>query len=322
MTDMSASIPNADNIKRVELDNGIVLLIYENPAVQSVNITGSIHAGSIYETPERSGLASFAANALLTGTVQRSFDDIHRSLEDIGAELSVRGHIHKIGIFGKALAEDLPQLLEIANDVLRHPTFPTDHVERLRGERLTWLQYSSFDTRYRASKAMRKALYPDTHPYHYGTFGEEETITAISEDDLRRFHRSHFGPRSMILVIVGNVGIEEAVALVNETLGDWRNLDQSAVQHAEQPPSPRELERHVVHVPGKTQCDISMGVLGPARRAADYVPAQLANSILGEFGMMGRIGKNVREQKGLAYYAYSHLGGGHGPDPLDFQRRR
>ena len=318
MTDMSASIPNADNIKRVELDNGIVLLIYENPAVQSVNVTGSIHAGSIYETPERSGLASFAANALLTGTVQRSFDDIHSSLEDIGAEFSVRGHIHKIGIFGKALAEDLPQLLEIANDVLRYPTFPADHVERLRGERLTWLQYSSFDTRYRASKAMRKALYPVTHPYYYGTFGEEETITAISEDDLRRFHRSHFGPKGMILVIVGNVGSEEAVALVNETLGDWRNLDQSAVQHAEQPPSPRELARHVVHVPGKTQCDISMGVLGPARRAADYVPAQLANSILGEFGMMGRIGKNVREQKGLAYYAYSNLGGGHGPDPWTF----
>ena len=50
-------------------------------------------------------------------------------------------------------------------------------------------------------------------------------------------------------------------------------------------------------------------------KAEDYLPAQLANSILGEFGMMGRIGKSVREEKGLAYYAYSRLGGGHGPEP-------
>ena len=58
-----------------------------------------------------------------------------------------------------------------------------------------------------------------------------------------------------------------------------------------------------------------MGVIGPARKADDYLAAQLANSVLGEFGMMGRIGKSVREEKGLAYYAFSRLGGGHGPDP-------
>ena len=65
-----------------------------------------------------------------------------------------------------------------------------------------------------------------------------------------------------------------------------------------------------------------MGVIGPARAASDYLAAQLANSVLGVFGMMGRIGKSVREDKGLAYYAYSQLGGGHGPDPVDDQRRR
>ncbi|MCY4146513.1 MAG: insulinase family protein, partial [Chloroflexi bacterium] len=73
--------------------------------------------------------------------------------------------------------------------------------------------------------------------------------------------------------------------------------------------------RQDVFVAGKTQSDICMGSIGPARRADDYLAAQLANSVLGEFGMMGRIGKSVREQQGLAYYAFSRLGGGHGPDP-------
>ena len=315
MTERQASIPKADNITRSRLDNGITILVYENPAVQSVNIIGSIHAGGIYESPTQNGLASLAGGALMTGTANRDFDQIHGALEDIGADLGFRCHLHKLGFSGKSLAEDLPTLIDVANDALRNPTFPDEHVERLRGERLTWLQYSDFDTRYRASKAMREALYPASHPYHYGTSGSEETIANIAASDLRRFHSEHYGPRDMILVIVGAVKADEAVELASAAFGDWRNDSQPAIRRLEKPAENGDSRQQVVVVPGKTQSDICMGVFGPARLADDYLPAQLANSILGEFGMMGRIGKSVREEKGLAYYAYSRLGGGHGPEP-------
>ncbi len=315
MTKPQASIPNSSNIARAELDNGITLLVYENPAVQSVNLMGSLHAGSIYETPGQSGLASLAASALMTGTTSQDFDAIHGALEDVGADLGFRGHIHKVGFSGKALAEDLSPLLQVASDALRNPVFPVEHVNRLRGERLTWLQYSSFDTRYRAAKAMREALYPDTHPYHYGTYGDEESIADITVDDLKRFHVAHFGPRGLILVIVGAVKASEAIRLATDAFGDWENPAQPAPRQAAEPEACSSDLRPTVFVPGKTQSDISMGIIGPARKAKDYLAAQLSNSILGEFGMMGRIGKSVREEKGLAYYAYSRLGGGHGPDP-------
>lgn len=315
MTKLEASIPNASNIARAELENGVTLLVYENPAVQSVNLMGSLHAGSIYEAPAQSGLASLVAGALMTGTRSKDFDAIHGALEDVGAELGFRGHVHKVGLSGKALAEDLSLLLQIADDALRNPVFPAEHVERLRGERLTWLQYSSFDTRYRAAKAMREALYPKTHPYHYGTYGSEDTIADIAIDHLQAFHERRFGPRGMILVIVGAVDADEAIKLAADTFGGWRNPAQPAVREAHEPAASANDLRPGVAVPGKTQSDISMGIVGPARKAEDYLAAQLANSVLGEFGMMGRIGKSVREEKGLAYYAYSRLGGGHGPDP-------
>ena len=315
MTRSHQSIPSAGNIARVELDNGLTLLAYENPAVQSVNLMGSLHAGSIYESPAQNGLASLAAGALKTGTHSRDFDAIHRALEDVGADLGFRGHIHKLGFSGKSLAEDLGLLLEVASDALRNPVFPAEHVDRLRGERLTWLQYSSFDTRYRAAKAMREALYPKSHPYHFGAYGREETVSALRAEDLRAYHAAYFGPRGMILVIVGAVEAKQAIELATDAFGDWCNPEQPAAARATEPATGGEVERQTVFVAGKTQSDICMGVVGPARAAADYVAAQLANSILGEFGMMGRIGKSVREEKGLAYYAYSRLGGGHGPDP-------
>ena len=315
MTALQASIPHAGNIERAELDNGITLLIYRNAAVQSVNVMGSIHAGGIYEAPAQSGLAAFVASALMTGAANRDFDAIHSALEDIGAVLSFRGHMHKLGFSGKALAEDLSTLIDVASDALRHPVFPAEHVERLRGERLTWLQYSQFDTRYRAAKAMREALFPQDHPYHYGTFGNETSIAGITRDDLASFHTQQFSPHGMILVIVGAVDIDEAAGLVSGAFGDWESAEQPAVRRVDDPPPRRSSGRQTVFVPGKTQSDISMGAIGPPRHAEDFVAAQLANSVLGEFGMMGRIGKSVREEKGLAYYAFSRLGGGHGPEP-------
>ena len=315
MTQGRASVPNSGNITRCQLDNGITVLVYENPAVQSVNIMGSIHAGGIYESPAQCGLASLVGGALMTGTASRDFDQIHGALEDIGADIGFRGHAHKLGFSGKSLAEDLPALVDVANDVLRNPSFPDDHVQRLRGERMTWLQYSSFDTRYRAAKAMREALYPDSHPYHYGTSGSWESVENIGARDLRRFHGEHYGPRDMILVIVGAIDADDAVEMASDAFGDWRNDSQPAVRQVDRPAAHGSVSPQLVVVPGKTQSDICMGVFGPARLADDYLPAQLANSILGEFGMMGRIGKSVREEKGLAYYAYSRLGGGHGPEP-------
>ena len=277
------SLPSSQNIERVVLDNGMIVMAYENPHVQSVNIMGSLNAGSLYESREKNGLASFVARALMTGTTSRNFDDIHSELEDIGADISFRSHVHKVGVSGKALAEDLPTILNIASDTLCNPIFPEDHIERLRGERLTWLQYSSFNTRYRASKAMREALYPDTHPYHYGTYGTEQTIPHLTVNDLKAYHAQFYGPRDMIFVVVGAISTEKAVKMVVDAFGDWENPDQPPKLDA---PSVEEFtgnHRSFVFVPGKTQSDINMGVVGPSRYADDYIPAQLANSVLGVF---------------------------------------
>lgn len=311
----TVSLPGPETITRVVLDNGITVLVYENHAAQSVVINGSLTAGSLHEPPDKSGLAGMTAGALMRGTHTRDFDTLHAALEDIGADLDIGAGTHSAGFNGKALAEDLPVLLDILADSLRCPVFPPDQVERLRGEIITGLQYRQQDTRYRANRAFRETLYPASHPYHYSPRGTLQTVPGIAQVDLAAFHRQHYGPEGMKLVIVGAVRAAEAVDIVRERLGDWRNPDQSRKPALPALPPLAEIRREAVGVPGKTQSDIVMGVPGPARTAEDYRPAVLANSILGQFGMMGRIGSEVREKLGLAYYAYSSIEGGHGPGP-------
>jgi zinc protease len=151
------------------------------------------------------------------------------------------------------------------------------------------------------------------HPYARSEDGNPDTIKAITREDLAEFHRSTFGPRGMVIAVVGAVESEQAVALVNRALGDWQNPDQRDLPPLpELQPLAETIGRHYP-IPGKSQADLVIGTSGPRRKDEDFMAASLGNSALGQFGMMGRIGDSVREKSGLAYYAYSNLSAGVGP---------
>ena len=188
-------IPGPDDIARRELPNGLVILARENFNAQSVVISGLVPTGAAFDSDATAGLAAFTADALLYGTAQRDFAAIHETLEGIGADLDFDAGVSATGFGGKALAEDLPVLLDVLQDALRQPAFPPDHVERLRGEFITGFQMQQHDTRYRAGEAFRRLAYPAGHPYHRPSSGSLETLPGLSRDMLADFHRKTFGPR-------------------------------------------------------------------------------------------------------------------------------
>lgn len=307
-----SSLPGPHDVIRREWSNGLVVLVRENFSSPSVVIHGALPVGALFEPMDRAGLAVLTAACLMRGTTTRSFDQIYEALESVGASLGVSGGTHTTAFHGRGLTEDLGLLLGTLADVLCRPAFPPDEVEKLRGEHLTHLAVQADDTGAVAGQAFYELAYQG-HPYAIDEDGTPGTIKAIGRDDLATFHRRHFGPRGMVLVIVGAVRAEAALQAVDEHFGPWSNPD------APSPPSLpplRPIDRLLqkrVPMPGKVQCDLVLGVPGPPRGHADYLPALVGNHILGRFGMMGRIGKAVREQAGLAYYAYSAVHGGMGP---------
>jgi zinc protease len=309
-----SSVPGADDITRVELKNGIVVLARENPNSQAVTLRGYLPAGSLFDADEKLGLADFVASALMRGTAKREFQAIYDSLESVGASFGFSGGTHTAGFGGRSLAEDLPLLLDLLNEGLQRPTFPKTQIEKLRAQLLTGLAMRAQDTRDMASLNFDELVYRD-HPYARAEEGHPQTVGAITADDLVDFHKKVYGPRGMVVAVVGGIEAEKAVAEVRATLEDWQNPEQPAeIQLPEwKPLEARISKRHPI--PGKSQSDLIIGTAGPARNEPDYMAANLGNNILGHFGLMGRVGDVVREQAGLAYYAYSSLGGGTGPGP-------
>jgi zinc protease len=279
-----------------------------------VVINGYLQAGGLQDPDDKLGLAYFTAAALMRGTTRRSFQALYDALESAGASLGFQGGTHTTGFSGKALSEDLDLLLGLLADAVRTPIFPADQIARLRAQLLTGLALRAQDTGDMASLTFDQVVYED-HPYSRPEDGFTETVQAITREDLVDFHAMHFGPQGLVLTVVGAITPDQAVDKVRETFGDWTNPGQ-----APPPPLPAVkpldgLITRTVNIPGKSQANVVLGAAGPARRSEDFLPASLGNSVLGQFGMYGRIGEVVREQSGLAYYAYSSLGGGVGPGP-------
>ena len=308
------SVPGPKTIVRQELPNGIVCLVYENFSSPSVVVQGRLPVGGLAVPRAKAGLTGFVADMLMRGTAHRTFAAINESIESVGASLEFDTSWHSTTFSGHSLAEDMPLICDIVADCLRYPTFPAEHVAKVRGEIITSLEQRAHDTRRMAMLTLYETLF-EGHPMSISGLGYQDTIEGITVDDLRAFYEAHFRPQGLTITIVGAVAAGQALDTVRRALGDWQPPTPAPKPAFPPMPALTEVRRREVAIPGKTQADLVLGWIGPERQHPDYMAARLANTVLGVFGMMGRIGDSVRDRQGLAYYAYSSLISGLTPGP-------
>ena len=308
----NGAIPGPENITRQTLKNGITVLARPNFNSPSVTVNGYLQVGSLTDPDEKLGLSDFTAACLTRGTQKRDFQQFHEALESVGARLGIASGMHTTSFHGQALAEDLDLLLASLAEALIQPVFPNEQVERLRTRFLTGLAMRAQDTEEMAGLICSRLLYGN-HPYSRPGDGYPETIQAITRQDLVDFHARAYGPRGMTVVVVGGIDPHLAVERVSAVLGEWQNPGQPLPGDLPELVELSEPVRQDHNIPGKSQADLVAACIGPSRSSPDYLPAALGNNILGEFGMMGRIGEVVRNQAGLAYSAQSSLSAGIGP---------
>ena len=312
---MATSTGSALRPERLTLKNGLVLLHNRAAANPSVVVRALVRAGSSRETPGDYGIAGLTGRMLRQGTEHIDKSALAEELDGMGAGLSVDVGYALVSVSIKCLSGDFPRAMEILAEVLRRPTFPPDELERLRGQILTDLSEMDDNTRVVSERTWRELAYPSTHPYHRLTVGTAEHVRAATRDELSAFHTAWYGPNQTTLIVVGDVGLEDTTDAAERALGDWPGARIERVEAA-LPASdlPGRQLREVAMV-GKTQADISIGLPTLERASPDYYALSFANHILGRIYFMGRFGEKVRDEQGLAYYAYSELHGSYGRGP-------
>jgi len=147
-------------------------------------------------------------------------------------------------------------------------------------------------------------LYPDGHPYGRRTKGTVSSVESITRDDLVDYHRARFVPAGLLVVIVGDVPADRAIAAAERAFGDWQAPLSPDVQ-VPGAPGASHRRRLVVPMMNKAQADVAYGFTTVRRRDPDYHPLSLMNNVLGQYGLGGRLGDSIRERQGMAYYAFS-----------------
>ena len=308
----NATLPGSDDITRQEFANGSVMLTRPNNSSPAVAIRGYLPPGSAAENPEKYGLANFMTSMLMAGTSRHAFRELHDEIESMGASLSIGAGGLATSFAGQCLREDLSHFLKIIREVFSEPSFPAKQFQRIKTQLLTVLAIQAQDTAAMADQAFDRAIYRD-HPYAIPDLGFAPILQLITREDLQEFHQRLMGPKGMVVAICGGVQPEEALEAYAQTLGAYENPNQQPQPDLPPVEPLRGIVRKHVLLEEKSQTDLVLGTFAPKTIGPDYLAAQLGNEILGQFGMMGRIGEAVREKAGLAYYAQSELGSGLGP---------
>ncbi|MHB8992376.1 MAG: M16 family metallopeptidase, partial [Chloroflexota bacterium] len=301
-------------ISRVQLDNGIVVLGSHNPNSPQVVVRASLLAGSVFDAPEKAGIARFTAPMLIRGTEARSFQALSEETDGLGMALNVDAGRMTAQLSVRCLKEDFQRGLELLAELLRRPTFPEDEVEKLRSQIITGLREQEVSARVVAERRFLEELYPAGHPYRLWPSGSQDTVNSICREELLEHYRRYYRPDTLTIAVVGDVAPTEALERIQRLLGDWRAegmRPQLEIPPVE-PPS-RKITEEVV--PAKFQSEMVMGLPAISRKDPDYYALRLGNLILGELGLSGRLGAVIRDQYGLAYHVSSDLQAGVGPSP-------
>ncbi|MGQ0549290.1 MAG: M16 family metallopeptidase [Armatimonadota bacterium] len=294
---------------RTVLANGLTAVVKPTPGTGAVALHGLVKCGAMFDDA-RPGIARFVGSMLTHGTARRTAQQLAEDLDAMGANLTVIPGLEITTTAGRALQDDLPALLGAAAEVLTTPDFPADEVEKVRGQLLTAVRVNSLDTRYAAERLFRRLAYPGGHPHSRPPDGDEAVLAELSRADLGAFHRRHFRPEAAVVVVVGEIESGRAVDLIRQAFGEWPSSGTWALPRFAADGGVDGVRRAETHLPGKTQADLALGGPGITRTDPDYYSSMMANLLLGQLGMMGRIGESVRERQGMAYYAFSDLRAG------------
>jgi predicted Zn-dependent peptidase len=299
---------------RSTLGNGADLIVSEKHDLPLVSFTVTFLGGANqFEPAGREGLASLAAALLSEGTKTRDGEALSNALQLLGTSVSagIGGESGSIGFV--STSAKFPATLDLLADMLLNSTFPEAGLERLRGQRLVGLTQARAQPRAIADRVFPRILYGDAHPY--GRVVTEQSLKAITRDDIAAFHSRYFQPARALVAVVGDVTAPAATRAIEKALAAWPRAGSRADITYPPLPETRPTTIFLVDKPGAAQSTFALGRPGPARTTPDYVALEVMNTMLG--GMFqSRLNANIREEKGYSYGVRSGFAYGKGPGPF------
>jgi zinc protease len=305
------------DVERLELPNGLVLLLSANHSTPSLAIRAVVRAGSRFEPDEKAGLASLVGELLDEGTATRTSQQVAETVESVGGKIATFGDYQSSGLVSVFLSKDFMLGLDIAHDILANASFPEEKIRQSIERRIAQIRSRLDVPRTQASDLFNEMIFRGT-PQHRPPIGYAETVRNLAREDVVAFYRRYYVPNNTVLAIAGDIDKEDVKRKIEERFAAW---PKAAGFQAPQPPAParqREaIEKFVAAQ--KEQVNIFIGHVGIDRKNPDYYALLVMDTILGSSpGFTSRIPRILRDEQGLAYTTFSNITASAGIDPGRF----
>jgi zinc protease len=281
------------------LGNGmrvVAVLHHEQPAVSIRLLVG---AGSAQDPKGKGGVANLMASLLDQGTTTRSAQQIADQIDFIGGDVGTGAATDLSFVNAIVMKDSFQTGMELIADIARNPAFAAEEIARQKDQILSSIRVNADDPGYIADVVFDRLVY-GFHPYGLPGTGTEDSLSSLTREDLRAFHRQYFIPNNMILGIVGDVTSDEAFAAAERVFGGWPRGTLPPATPIDPPAPVRKIV--IVDKPDAVQTSIRVGQLAVPRKHPDYMTWDLAVKILGGEGA-NRLHQVLRSQYGLTYGA-------------------
>jgi zinc protease len=288
------------------LPNGLRVIVIERRETPLISAQLLIKNGSEVDPPELAGLADMTANLLTKGTQTRDATKIAQEVESLGASLDSGARWDSSFATVSGMSSKIAQAMEILAVVVRHPTFKSEEVERLRQQYLDNVTLALGDPGTIARFVAARVVFGDS-PYGHPVSGTTESLTRITAADITKMHARYYRPDNAILVIGGDIGANDGIALATKYFGDWQKptTPLPSLSAAMENAGSKTGRIVVIDKPDAGQAAVYLARTGINRKDPDYFRGIVSNSVLS--GYSGRLNQEIRIKRGLSYGAGSQL---------------
>lgn len=289
--------------ERRRLDNGVELITAPVRKLPLVSVVALLDAGATRDPTGQEGLAVLTAKLLLEGTTTYDGAALVDAFEQLGATVDVSTGWDSTAVQLSVLRGNAAAALQLLSDVIREPGFRERDVARLKAERQAERMQMRTEPRELADESFEHFLYAPASRYSCSDAGSIQSIASMGREDLLTFFRSQYVPARMTLIVVGDIGHDEAAKMAERAFSGWTGAPSDRAEVSEHPAS-RTRRIQIVAKSDAPQSELRIGHLGVARSHPDYFTLVVLNAILGGL-FSSRINLNLRERHGYAYGARS-----------------
>jgi zinc protease len=304
------------NVQRAKLSNGLGVILLERHSTPLVNVTVAVDAGYAADSAERAGAASLALDLLDDGTTTRNTFRIADELDALGAQVATASSLDLSFVRLRALAANLRPSLTLFADIVLNPSFPQDMIELGKKQRLARIQQEKATPVNAATRVVPALLYGAAHAYGKplsGT-GFEQTVSALTRDDLIKWHRDWFHPSNATVIVTGDTTMAALLPDLERAFSAWKP-GQAPAKNVATLPRGSGKRVYLIDQPGAPQ---SVIVAAHVSETGGQPEDLAIETVMRNFGGIAtsRLNRNLRLDKSWSYGTQGVLQDARGQRPF------